>query len=122
MQSSKDLENILKLIYVTEKHLMTSVERRITKMEDLEVIFDHFIGMYITSNDQLLFYGEKFVDYNQLTNFQYLQMVCETEIYSKMEFNEEKLLINCLNTLSSFLVNFCLNPTVYGIIIFYLNL
>lgn len=112
MQSSKEIENILILAYVTEKHLMASVEHRITKVEDTEAIFDHLLAMYFTSNDQLVFFGEKFVDYNKLSNDQYLQMVCETEIFSKLKFYEERLLTNCLNTLSCILVNFGYAPGV----------
>ena len=48
LQSSKELENVLTLINVTEKHLMASVEQRITKVEDTEAIFDHFFSMYFT--------------------------------------------------------------------------
>jgi len=91
---------------------MASVEQRITKAEDTEAIFDHFFSMYFSNNDQLVFFGEKFVNYNQLSNSQYLQMVCETEIFSKLKFYEEKLLTNCLNTLSCILVNFGYSPGV----------
>jgi len=106
MQSSQELENILKLIYVTEKHLMKSVEHRILKVEDLEVIFEHLIAIYFDNNEQLMFYGEKFVNYNQLSDVKYLTMVCETRIYSQMKFHEERLLTNCINTISTILVNF----------------
>ncbi len=106
IQSIQEVENILTLIRVTEKHLMASVEQKITKIEDTHAIFDHFVSTYFLNNDSLLFFGDKFVDYNQLSSTQYLQMVCETEIYSKLKFNEEKLLTNCINTLSSILVNF----------------
>ncbi len=110
LESSQELENILKLLYVTEKHLMKSVEQRILKVEDVEVIFEHFISIYFANNDQLLFYGEKFVDYNQLNDAKYLTMVCETRIYSEMKFREEKLLTNCINTISCILVNFGFSP------------
>lgn len=85
---------------------MESVDHRIVKIEDLEVIFEHFVSTYFSNTDHLIFYGEKFVDYQQLSNSEYLKMVCETEIYSKMKFFEEKLLINCINTLSGILENF----------------
>jgi len=106
IQSIKEVENVLVLTHVTEKHLMASIEHRITKLEDVEIIFDHFLAMYFSSNDQLVFFGEKFVNYDELSNNKYLEMVCETEIYSKLKFYEEKLLTNCLNTLSCILVNF----------------
>ena len=106
IQSSKELEGVLKITHVTEKHLMESVEHRILKVEDTETIFEHFVSMYFSNNDQLVFFGEKFINYNQLTDPDYLRMVCETEIYSQLKFYEQKLLTNCMNTLSGILINF----------------
>lgn len=103
---SIELEDLLKLTNVAEKHLMESAKNRILKTKDLETVFDHFVTTYFTNDEFMIFYGEKFVDYNQMANGEYLRMVCETELYSKLKFYEEKLLINSLDTFSSILKNF----------------
>jgi len=84
---------------------MESVESKIAKAADLQSIFDHLIDIYFVE-DHFLFYGEKFVNYNQLHDNQYITMVMETEIYKELKSKEEKLLINCLNILIAMLNNF----------------
>lgn len=105
LNRSLELENMLKLINVAEKHLMLSVEDRIIEIKDLEVVFDHFINTYFV-NDNMIFYGEKFVDYNQMGNLDYLTAICDSELYSNLKRYEEKLLINSIFVFSGILENF----------------
>ncbi len=91
---------------------MESVESKIAKASDLQSIFEHLIDIYFVE-DHFLFYGEKFVNYNQLHDDQYLNMVHQTQIYVDLRDKEERLLVNCINIMIAMLSNFGFCQSVY---------
>jgi hypothetical protein len=87
MKKSPELESILNLIHVSEKCLLNSVSSQNPKADDVLRITQYFIQTYF-AEDHLLFYGDKFVDYDQLKDPSYLSNICETDIFVDLKTRE----------------------------------
>lgn len=108
MKNSKiiqQLNGILTLLYVTEKFLMKALENFGTNIDEVIMIFQHFLDMYF-KEDHTLSFGEKIFQFDQLIHKDYLEEVCQSEVFTVIRKKEQKLVTNSLNTFSLIIKHF----------------